>query len=457
MPGRGLHRDEFDPTKSDSDDETYGASHALHASHSRKKVPKLKKRRRRPSRRALDSRDDDDEIEESEDEEDDDESIVSEEEDSVEFGSNGRPLRRAAKNHRPIVDEDSDQIESLTDSDPLSCSVVLRYDPAKATSLEPVRKRESSRPSTRLTRAAVTLQEPQTNRQDQIVGRDERESSQNGPVIAESFYEAAEGSNEDEDVLAQTRTRRLRFAGNDRSVLGKRKTRSSQKVEEEGSSDFEPVAEEAPDEDMSESPSPSKPAPSDEDDQPFNAPRRTRNRVETDDEQEELLEELDELQSRRPLRSRKMGIIMQSANRNKRRRVNKVNYDIMANSAAIARAIEEAEDGGHTSQDNSPSKGRVGGQYGRTLFSTYGPFGGGGAAPLLGDPNGMSALAGADSDSSDDDNMALLPPGVQGMTPAAAVSTGKWSVPIRLLIRQDRQTLANRRTNSPWQMQILWV
>jgi len=68
-------------------------------------------------------------------------------------------------------------------------------------------------------------------------------------------------------------------------------------------------------------------------------------------------------------------------------------------------------------------RGGGGGAY-RSLFSTYGPFGGaGGPPPIFGGPEGAGATAGVDSDSSDDEGMLRAQPGVGGtvgMTPTSA-------------------------------------
>ncbi|KAI9882865.1 MAG: hypothetical protein M1823_005384 [Watsoniomyces obsoletus] len=59
----------------------------------------------------------------------------------------------------------------------------------------------------------------------------------------------------------------------------------------------------------------------------------------------------------------------------------------------------------------------------RSLFSTYGPFGGTmGLPPILGGPGGLAATGGVDSDSSDDERErgARLPGGPFGMTPNTA-------------------------------------
>ena len=225
------------------------------------------------------------------------------------------------------------------------------------------------------------------------------------------------------------------------TILGKRKTRGSQKSANQESSDFEPPVEEGEEEDVSDSQESASPRKNSQDDAEFEssparrgAKRRKANtrsrRVSNEsEEQDELLEELDELHPRRPRRSKQLDILMENKYKTRKRRDNKVNYDIMASNAALARAIEENED--EIPAQNTPSKrGRAGGTgiYGRSLFSTYGPFGGAGAPPVLGGPSGLGALGGADSDSSDDEIMQRPKQynvgGTVGMTPTTAHTAG---------------------------------
>jgi len=221
-----------------------------------------------------------------------------------------------------------------------------------------------------------------------------------------------------------------------RSTLGKRKTRSSQRGANQESSDFEPMGDEGEEEDVSDSEasaSPHKNSQEDDDSSPGQrgAKRRkvaSRSRRASDDS-EELAEELEELQGSRPRRTKKLDIIMEDRYKTRRQQNKTVNYDIMASNAALAQAIEEEE--GNAPSQNTPSKRARGGggAWARSLFSTYGPFGGaGGPPPVLGGPGGVGAVAGADSDSSDDENMQRPKPtgvgGTVGMTPTAAHPAG---------------------------------
>ena len=218
------------------------------------------------------------------------------------------------------------------------------------------------------------------------------------------------------------------------STLGKRKTRSSQRSGHQESSDFEPGIEEGAEEDVSDSSSsigsPRKPAADHDDDD--SSPRRTRikrrkvnprsQRVSDDHDSEvaeELAEELDELKGSRSRRAARAGIIYDDR---KTRQRKPVDYRIMRPDLALT-----VEDDAEPSSTTPTRKGRgaTGGAWQRTLFSTYGPFGGaGGPTPVLGGPGGIGAAAGADSDSSDDENSqrarANAVGGTVGMTPTTA-------------------------------------
>ena len=223
-----------------------------------------------------------------------------------------------------------------------------------------------------------------------------------------------------------------------RSTLGKRKTRSSQRSAHQESSDFEPGADEGAEEDVSDSSislkSPRKAARDNEDDDSSQGRRGLKRRkinprsreisAEHDSEvAEELAEELDELKGNRSRRAARAGIIYDDR---KTRQRKPVDYRIMRPDLALA-----VEDEGEPSATTPSRKGRsgAGGSWQRTLFSTYGPFGGaGGPAPVLGGPGGIGAAGGVESDSSEDEisqrARAMGVGGTVGMTPTTAHPTG---------------------------------
>lgn len=286
----------------------------------------------------------------------------------------------------------------------------------------------------------------------------EAENNQEVAVIPESGEEEAHDEDDDEDpiskpgrILRRRDSRRpeqdsadeVRSRGGGRSTrqtlrstLGKRKTRSSQRSGQQESSDFEPEVGEAGELDVSDSEassgSPRKAGgPHDDDDSSIarrGAKRRRPNprsqrASDEHDSAEEVAEELEDLQPKRSRRTvRNGGIVIDT--RPRRRQKKQINYDIMNPDLAIQLEDYEAEPA------TTPSrKGRAGGGWQRSLFSTYGPFGGaGGPTPVFGGPGGIGAAAGADSDSSDDENMqrprAAGIGGTVGMTPTTAFPSG---------------------------------
>lgn len=220
------------------------------------------------------------------------------------------------------------------------------------------------------------------------------------------------------------------------------RTRSSQKGGREESSDFEPGVDEGGEEDVSDSEdsrrsSPRKVIQQNDEDNSSPGTRgaqagkgKTRSqRGPTSDEHdsevaEELAEELQDLRGSRTRRPTRAEIIFD--NKPKTRKRKPVDYRILRPDLALP--LEE--EGSPTA--NTPSrkgKGGGGGTWQRSLFSTYGPFGGAsGPVPVFGGPGGLTAVAGADSDSSDDESVQRpRAPGVGGafgMTPTAAVPTG---------------------------------
>ena len=224
-----------------------------------------------------------------------------------------------------------------------------------------------------------------------------------------------------------------------RSTLGKRKTRSSQRSGQQESSDFEPGVEEGGEEDVSDSEalsgSPRKSSRQRDDDESSPGRRGPKRRKinsrsqrvseEHDSEvAEELAEELDELRGSRSRRAaRTAGILYDEKPKTRQRKP--VDYRILRPEYALA-----LDDDGEPSATTPSRRGRggAGGTWQRSLFSTYGPFGGaGGPPPVFGGPGGIGAVAGADSDSSDDEVVQRPRPagigGTVGMTPTTTHPT----------------------------------
>ncbi|KAL3448911.1 hypothetical protein BJX65DRAFT_306463 [Aspergillus insuetus] len=190
----------------------------------------------------------------------------------------------------------------------------------------------------------------------------------------------------------------------------RKKPKSSQRNDEE--SDFEPDAEESNDEDeMSQSGksqgSPQKPSQARDEDYESSTGRRpglrkrtsrSRGQSEAADIADELAEELQDLRGGRPRRRVREEIVYEKPRRSRKN----VDYRIIRPDLILP--IEEAEN----EVNESPSRrGRGGGAntWQRTLFPTYGPFGGGGPSAILGPPGAPAATGGVDSDSSDDEGM----------------------------------------------------
>ncbi|KAL2004369.1 hypothetical protein VTN02DRAFT_2015 [Thermoascus thermophilus] len=261
-----------------------------------------------------------------------------------------------------------------------------------------------------------------------------------------------EEEDEDEDDEGPTRRRRNRLSQNQpaeeaepeeeepsqpRRSSRRRTTRGSQRKKQDEESDFEPPSEDESndDDELSDSGksrgSPRKRSQArDEEDESTSGrraglrKRKSQSRGRGDSEArsniaEELAEELENLKGDRPRRRVQPEIIYE----NKPRRSRKdVDYRIIRPDLTLP--IEEAEN----EPAESPSRrGRGGGGSGwqRTLFSTYGPFGGGGPTAVLAPPGAPGAAGGVESDSSDDETM-QHPRGVGGvgMTPTSAQAPG---------------------------------
>ena len=153
--------------------------------------------------------------------------------------------------------------------------------------------------------------------------------------------------------------------------------------------------------------------------------RANRDSEELELDEDELAEELQDLKSGTRKRARQdPDIVYVTKGRRERK---PVDYSIKPMDQIYA-ADEDGEDAAPT-----PSRRARGGRSGasqpweRNLYTTFGPFGGGGGpAPVIGGPWGTGATGGVDSDSSDDETM-QRPSNVGGnvgMTPTAAFPPG---------------------------------
>ncbi|KAF5863427.1 hypothetical protein ETB97_010189 [Aspergillus alliaceus] len=250
----------------------------------------------------------------------------------------------------------------------------------------------------------------------------------------------------------------------------RKKPRSSQRKRQDEESDFEPEEGDSNDDDEASqsgksngSPRKASQARDDEEDstvgrRPGLRKRASRSRGQSEaaaDIAEELAEELEDLRGGRPRRRLQTDIVYEKPRRSRK----DVDYRIIRPDLILP--IEEAEN----EVNESPSRrggrgGGGGGSWQRTLFPTYGPFGGGGPAAILAPPGAPAATGGVDSDSSDDEGMqhprgsvagvgstlgphgAGLLPG-QTQTHAADTTQGLSGTPANLGKVKDKQALAD--------------
>ena len=230
---------------------------------------------------------------------------------------------------------------------------------------------------------------------------------------------------------------------------GRRLTRGSKSKSKntgaEASSDFEPPDEASEEEISASDAEPKKSRGGDRDDEYESSPirrgrraakaksksnsrRRTSPASEEDLlDQDELAEELQDLKAgsrRRRPRQLSAEILYETKGRRERK---PVDYSIKPMDQIYA-ADEDGEDAAPT-----PTRRARGGRNGasqpweRNLYTTFGPFGGGGGpAPVIGGPWGTGATGGVESDSSDDETMQRPRDigGNVGMTPTSAVPPG---------------------------------
>ena len=143
----------------------------------------------------------------------------------------------------------------------------------------------------------------------------------------------------------------------------------------------------------------------------------SRQRTPASDDDEELAAEVADLKRDDKSRRRPVRDEITFEPRGTRRAVKKPNYDLLRGLSTI----EDEEEAAPSPSQRGRKPGA--GSWNRSLFSTYGPFGGaGGPNPILGGPTVPRAQGDVDSDSSDDEVMKQPKPvgGVAGMTPTAA-------------------------------------
>ena len=264
---------------------------------------------------------------------------------------------------------------------------------------------------------------PDSDEDDQPVARGRLRRSARQPVASPPAVTSGRST--------RLTRRNLRASSGPSRLGGSRRRKSAGE-----SSDFNPEAELEKEDEMSESSS-SQDSPRKsqrQDDYESSSGRRSRIRprrapsrlsaASVADEPHELAAELADLKSDRKKRRKQSEIIYEDKPRRTR---GNVDYRLLR--PELNMPVEEADDDAAP----TPSRGKRGagggggGGWNRSLFSTYGPFGGGsGIAPVLGGPSGMGATAGVDSDSSDEETMQRPKAvgGTVGMTPTSAFPPG---------------------------------
>lgn len=307
---------------------------------------------------------------------------------------------------------------------------------------------------------------------DQANGDREEEGfvpeSENGDAKNDEADNEGEDEDDEDPVGSRRRSRRTRpqQADNDGDEEAPQVRRSGRKMPPKSSqrkgdeeSDFEPEEGDSHDEDeMSGSEAPAGPSRKEsqalEEEEHSVGTRRAslrrrppRSNAQSDtgggDIAEELAEELEELKPGRTRRRLQPEIVYEKPRRSRK----DVDYRIIRPDLVLP--LEDAEN----EITESPSRrGRGGGGWQRTLFPTYGPFGGGGPSAILGPPGAHAATGGVDSDSSDDEVMQhpkgagpVISP-VMGHFAAAqthGADQGLSGTPANLGKVKDKQTLAD--------------
>lgn len=218
-------------------------------------------------------------------------------------------------------------------------------------------------------------------------------------------------------------------SSNKRSRRSARNTtsRSQRRRGQDESSDFEPATEQNKEDDMSSSSESQQSIPRlrvDDYDSSNGGRRSTRlrskvasrQRTPLTDEDLELAAEIADLRKdgKKP---RRVSDEVRMEPRGTRRGTKKPNYDLLRGLPAI----EDEEEAAPSPSQRARKPGA--GSWQRSLFSTYGPFGGaGGPVPILGGPSAPRAQGDVDSDSSDDEvtKQPKAVGGTVGMTPTTA-------------------------------------
>ncbi|KAJ5180420.1 AAA-domain-containing protein [Penicillium capsulatum] len=274
---------------------------------------------------------------------------------------------------------------------------------------------------------------------------DDSDASSEGPVVRRSNRgnrkQLPDEDEEEHDDEAPSRP------------SSRKKPSSQRRTDEE--SDFEPEEEDFNDdeasdsEDSNHSPRKASQARDDEEDSTVGRraglrklPSRSRNDSEVADE---LAEELQDLRGGRP-RRRAAEIAQGTVYDKPRRNRKEVNYQLFPQN--LAQTFDEPENDFVVESPSRRGRGGASGGWQRSLFPTYGPFGGGGPSAILGPSGAAATTGGVDSDSSDDEavqpkNAGLAASGLVPQAHSADAGQNLSGTPANFGKVRDKQTLAD--------------
>ncbi|KAF3398246.1 Tat-binding protein [Penicillium rolfsii] len=279
--------------------------------------------------------------------------------------------------------------------------------------------------------------------------------------IGDVKNEDDDDEDEDDEVpTARRRSRVTRTADQDGTAEGEasegtqprrssRKKPSSQRKREDEESDFEPEEEESNDDasDSAESAHSPRKASQARDDEGEDSsavgrrpglrkrPTQSRGHSEVADE---LAEELQDLRGGRSKRRAMHDVISEKPRRSRK----EVDYRLIRPEHLLP--IEDVENDFVTESPSRRGRGGGGGGWQRTLFPTYGPFGGGGPSAILAPPGAPAATGGVESDSSDDEGMQQAKPaGLVPQTHSADPAQNTSGTPANFGRVKDKQALAD--------------
>jgi ATPase family AAA domain-containing protein 2 len=275
---------------------------------------------------------------------------------------------------------------------------------------------------------------------------EQEEDDDDGPI---SRGRATRASNRQVESPPEESTRssgRLRTL-NLRSQASKQPSRSSQRKANEESSDFEPDGDHEKEDEMSASEESEKSPQKDEyESSNSRRSRRLQRSKKTasrqspiSDDEGNLAEEVAELKAGGRKRKPRQHDIVYEPRRTRGPRGN-VDYRLLRPELNVPMDDAEEDPAPTPTRRRAGGAGGGGGGWQRSLFSTYGPFGGaGGPAPILGGPGGIGAAGGVDSDSSDDEGLQRPKPvgGTVGMTPTSAFGPGFGLLPAAQPLNAD--------------------